>query len=149
MRRLGLDEADADDAIQEIALVAMRKLDAIVPKAEMTFLLRTAYRVGARLRARRSVVGDEALEDPVPHPDVLVDQKRARELLDEILARMSVEQRTIFVLHDIEGLTMAEIATALEISAGTVASRLRRARQQYERQVARIEARMKGDGVQS
>lgn len=140
LRRLGLEEADADDAVQEVTLVVMRKLDQIEPRCERQYLLRTAYRVGCRMRARRPQVGDEGLEDPIPHPDVLVDQKRARALLDEILERMNVEQRTVFVLHDIEGLTMAEIADALELSPGTVASRLRRAREDFDRRVGRVEA---------
>jgi len=142
LRRLGLDNSDTDDAIQEVLLVAMRKLDAIDPRYEGRFLLRTAYRVGCRMRAKRPLVGDENLADPIPHPDVLVDQKRARELLDEILARMSEELRAVFVLHDIERLTMADIADALEIKPGTVASRLRRAREDFDKRVARLEARM-------
>ena len=75
-----------------------------------------------------------------------MDQRRARELLDDILARMSVELRTVFALHDIEGLTMAEIAETLAISPGTVASRLRRGREDFDRHVARAEARMKAGG---
>ncbi len=123
-------------------MVVMRKLDRIDPRFERSFLLRTAYRVGCRLRAKRPQIGNENLADPVPHPDVLVDQKRARELLDEILARMSEELRAVFVLHDIERLTMADIAEALELKPGTVASRLRRAREDFNKRVTRVEARM-------
>ncbi len=149
LRRMGLDESDAADAVQDVVLIAARKLDAIKPQSERPFMLRTAYRVGARMRARRRPLGDEAMgtaEDPAPHADVLVDQKRARELLDQILARLSVEQRTVFALHDIEGLTMAEIAELLDISPGTTASRLRLARQQFNACVGRIETRMKARG---
>jgi RNA polymerase sigma-70 factor (ECF subfamily) len=142
LRRLGLPPSDADDAIQDVLMVAMRKLDAIEPHAELSYLLRTAYRVGCRLRARRREVGDDDLVDPVPHPDVLVDQKRARELLDRILAGMSDELRAVLVLHDIERLTMADIAVALDLRPGTVASRLRRAREDFDGRVARAEARM-------
>ncbi|MBW2456395.1 MAG: sigma-70 family RNA polymerase sigma factor [Deltaproteobacteria bacterium] len=142
LRRLGLDDSDADDAIQEVLLVAIRKLDGIDPRFERGFLLRTAYRIGCRLRAKRPQVGTDDLTDPVPHPDVLVDQKRARELLDEILARMSEELCAVFVLHDIVRLTMAEIAEALDLKPGTVASRLRRARADFDKRVARVEAGM-------
>jgi len=142
LRRLGLDASDADDAIQDVLLVMMRKLDAVDPPHERSFLLRTAYRIGCRLRAKRPTVGADGLSDPVAHPDVLVDQKRARELLDEILARMNEDLRVVFVLHDIERMTMADIAEALELKPGTVASRLRRARQDFDKRVTRIEARM-------
>ena len=143
VRRLGLDSDDTDDALQDVFMVAMRKLDRIDPRSERTFLLRTAYRVGSRIRAKRPRASDEDLTDPVPHPDVLVDQKRARELLDEILARMNPDLRAVFVLHDIERLTMVEIGEALELKTGTVASRLRRAREDFDKRVARVEARMK------
>jgi RNA polymerase sigma-70 factor (ECF subfamily) len=142
LRRLGLSESDADDAIQDVLIVAMRKLDAIDPRYERSFLLRTAYRVGCRIRSKRPQVGDDNLADPVPHPDVLVDQKRARQLLDEILEHMSADLRAVFVLHDIERLTMADIAEALELKPGTVASRLRRAREDFNKRVGRVEARM-------
>ncbi len=147
--RMGLDETDAADAVQEVMVVSADKLKSTNACSQRQFLLRTAYRVGARLRARRRSLGDWALSqvaDPVPHPDALLDQKRARELLDDILGRLSVEQRTVFTLHDIEGLTMAEIAQLLGISSGTIASRLRLARQRFNKCVARIEARMRARG---
>jgi len=142
LRRLGLSESDTDDALQDVLMIAIRKIDAIDPQGERTFLLRTAYRVGCRLRAKRPHVGSERLADPVPHPDVLVDQKRARELLDAILESLTEEHRAVLVLHDIEKLTMAEIADALELKPGTVASRLSRARAAFDRQLARIETRL-------
>ena len=147
LRRLGLEPSDADDAIQDVLVVAMRKLDVIEPHAELSYLLRTAYRIGCRLRARRPQVDSDQLVDPIPHPDVLVDQKRARELLDQILARMSDELRAVLVLHDIERLTMADIALALDLRPGTVASRLRRAREDFDQRVARAEARMNSSEV--
>jgi RNA polymerase sigma-70 factor (ECF subfamily) len=55
---------------------------------------------------------------------------------------MRDDLRTVFVLHDIEGLTMAEIADALALNPGTVASRLRRAREDFNRRVTRAEARL-------
>lgn len=142
LRRLGLNESDTDDAIQDVLMVAMRKLERIDPRYERTYLLRTAYRVGMRIVKKRPQLSSESLADPVPHPDVLVDQKRARGLLDEILARMADELRAVFVLHDIERLTMAEIADALELKPGTVASRLRRARRDFDKRVKRLERKM-------
>jgi RNA polymerase sigma-70 factor, ECF subfamily len=139
LRRLGLDEADASDAAQDVLLVAIDKLDRIEPRAERAYLMRTAYRVGCRLRAKRPRSELDGLADPRPKPDALVDQKKARDLLDRILDTMKDELRAVFVLHDIERLTMAEIADALELKPGTVASRLRRARQDFERHVARLE----------
>ena len=140
LRRLGLDESDAGDAAQEVLVVVIRKLDRIEPRAERAYLLRTAYRIGCRLRAERPRAELQDLPDPRARPDALVEQKQARDLLDGILAKMDDQLRAVFVLHDIEHLTMAEIAETLELKPGTVASRLRRARQDFEQRVARLEA---------
>ena len=142
LRRLGLPHSDADDAMQDVLLVVMRKLDDIETRAERAFMLRTAYRIGCRKRARRPQLSEQEQVDPTAHPDVLVDHKRARQLLDAILARMSDDLRAVFVLYEIERLTMAEIAETLEIKPGTVASRLRRAREDFDTRVARMEKRL-------
>jgi RNA polymerase sigma-70 factor (ECF subfamily) len=47
----------------------------------------------------------------------------------------------VFVLFELEGMTMAEIATSLDVPPGTVASRLRRARELFAAAVSRIESR--------
>ena len=72
-----------------------------------------------------------------PGTDELVERHRARALLDAILDAMPVNLRAVLVLFEIEGLTMSEIADALVVPAGTVASRLRRARAELETQVLR------------
>ena len=51
----------------------------------------------------------------------------------------SIERRAAFVLYEIEGITMAEIASLLQIPMGTVASRLRLAREDFRTAVARLE----------
>jgi RNA polymerase sigma-70 factor (ECF subfamily) len=53
---------------------------------------------------------------------------RARELLELALERLEPDLRAVYLLREIEGLGYEELAIALEISAGTVASRLNRAR---------------------
>jgi RNA polymerase sigma-70 factor (ECF subfamily) len=53
---------------------------------------------------------------------------------------MSEERREVFVLYELEGLTGPEIAKHLDLPLGTVASRLKRARADFEEGVARIQA---------
>jgi hypothetical protein len=53
LRRLGLSESDADDASQQVFLVAHRRLADIVPENEQAFLLQTALRVAAEFRRTR------------------------------------------------------------------------------------------------
>jgi RNA polymerase sigma-70 factor (ECF subfamily) len=143
LRRLGVAPGAVDDATQEVFVVALRRLGSIEAGKERAFLLGTAVRVAADARRgagrRREHLGDDPpeLPDLQPRADEQLDQARARALLDEITASMPEGTEAIFVLHELEGLTMAEIASALALAPGTVASRLRRARKHFEAEVAR------------
>ncbi len=152
VRRLGVAEHDVDDVMQEVILVVARKLDNIVEGSERSFMMSTAYRVTSdfrRARGRRAALDlDEVhdLADALPAPDALADQHRARQLLDEVLDAMPMEPRAVFVLYELDGATMAEIADTLGLAPGTVASRLRRARELFESRVARLEQRLSRGG---
>jgi RNA polymerase sigma-70 factor (ECF subfamily) len=151
VRRLGVPPGAVDDAAQEVFVIASRKLAVIEPGKEKAFLYGVAIRVAAdarRANQRRGTASDVEpdilIDSSSSSADELVDQKRARELLDAIIQRMPEDARDVFVLYELEGLTMAEIATALELAAGTVASRLRRARELFAAAVARLESRQPG-----
>jgi RNA polymerase sigma-70 factor (ECF subfamily) len=138
MRRFGLSEADADDAAQQVFIVASRRVASIKVGSEQAFLFGTAMRVAARARrtqARRhdteGLQSEGALASS-PGPDELVEQRQARALLDRILSELSNDLRAVFVLYEIEQMTMIEIARLLAVPQGTVASRLRRARAHFE-----------------
>jgi len=124
-------------------LVASRKLSSITAGSEQTFLLGTALRVASdarRSRARRrEVPEDDTIQraDPSPLPDDLTDQKRLRELLDEVLEAMPMDLRSVFVLFEVEEFSTQEIAGLLGIPTGTAASRLKRAREEFDRLLAR------------
>jgi RNA polymerase sigma-70 factor (ECF subfamily) len=150
VRRLGVPPEAIDDAAQEVFVIASRRLASIQHGKERAFLYGTAVRVASTARRttgrrRRAPATDEALDpiDTAPAPDELVDRKRARELLDEIVARLPDDTRPVFVLYELEGLTMEEIASCLEVPPGTVASRLRRAREVFQAAVARCNAARK------
>ena len=88
--------------------------------------------------ARKREVSDNLVperSDPTEQPDQLIEQKRYREMLDCILERIDPACRSVFVLYSIEEMTMAEIASLLELPPGTVASRLRRARELFKAEV--------------
>ncbi len=70
----------------------------------------------------------------------LLARRRALDELQRILDALPEELRAVFVLFEIEELTMAEVALVLGIPAGTAASRLRKARDAFERIVARKRA---------
>jgi RNA polymerase sigma-70 factor (ECF subfamily) len=146
MTRLRVPSADLADCVQQVFVVASRRLSAIAIGSERSFLIGTAIHVARDARRalgrRREVPEDEGVE-PLsldPAPDELADQKRLRALLDEVLAAMPDDLREVFVLFELEEMSTPEIATLLEIPTGTAASRLRRAREEFDRRVARLNA---------
>jgi len=122
--------------VQEVFVVAARRLDDITH--ELGFLFRAC--MGAASHARRSVqrrrevVDETRLEHELdwranPEQEAATAEARAR--LQAILEEMPEELRIAFVLFELEQFTMSEIAATLKIPAGTVASRLRRAREMF------------------
>jgi RNA polymerase sigma-70 factor (ECF subfamily) len=146
LRRLGLESADADDAAQEVYLVAARRLDAIQPQAEKAFLFSTAVRVAStrrrtlRRRREQAQASFEHESSLAPDPEEHTSLLQARRLLDEILDDMDDEARAVFVLFELEHLSGPEVAELLEIPVGTVNSRLRRAREVFRSAAARLAA---------
>ena len=156
LRRMGIAADLAEDGAQQVFVVFARRLPEIAAPAERPFLFATAVRVAADLRkeqnrgSRAREVHDEAelsaAVAPVAGLDTALDERRARRLLDDLLADLPDELREVLVMCDLEELTMASVAEALELPAGTVASRLRRARQVFSRRVAALRARLEGGG---
>jgi RNA polymerase sigma-70 factor (ECF subfamily) len=145
LRRLGLTEHDADDGAQQVFLVAAKRIDSIKLGSERSFLFGTALRVASRLRKNQNkqpsvdITTLDAHQDPGPSPDEMADRRRARQILDGILDEMHDDMRIVFVLYEIEELTMAEIAAALSVPPGTIASRLRRAREIFSEKVGSLQ----------
>jgi len=143
LRRRGLGPHEAADATQETFLVATGRLSDVQPDSERAFLIGTALRVAHTLGRktfrwelddemdRRAASGRNADDE---HADV--------ELCDGALSRVNPELAEVFVLYEIEGLSSPEIAALLEIPLGSVASRLRRAREQFRLAVTRFERNM-------
>ena len=137
LRRQGLATADADDAVQEVFMIAARKISAIEAGQERSFLYGTALRVARNARRsqrRRRAVTAAAAEPempPAPGPDAAVEAERARTLLDELLRQLPDQLRRVLVLAEVEELAAPRIAELEGIPVGTVASRLRRARHRF------------------
>jgi RNA polymerase sigma-70 factor (ECF subfamily) len=146
LRRLGVPAADSDDASQEVFLVAARRLDQIVAERERGFLFATAVRVASTFRrtVRRHPEEPAAELDEVQSlgksPEELSELSRARPLLQGILDAMPIEQRTVFILAELEELESPEVAELLELPLGTVYSRLRSAREMFQSAGGRVRA---------
>ncbi|WP_169927468.1 RNA polymerase sigma factor [Labilithrix luteola] len=148
LRRIGFEEDVVDDAAQELFFVALRRIDEAQPGRERAFLMGAAFRIasGLKRKAAREIPTegletDDTLEDNTPTLETRFDEERARALLYRLLSELEESLRVVFVMYELEGLTMQEIADVIDIPAGTVASRLRRAREEFDALLHRHRAR--------
>jgi RNA polymerase sigma-70 factor (ECF subfamily) len=154
LARLGIRADDVDDAAQQVFMVPLtRERLAIKPGSERAFLFGIAVRV-AREQRRRNKKAENHSDvdfDSMAHPgldlEALADQQRARALLDRLVQSIPEELRMIFILFEIEGLPAIEVAALLDIPAGTVASRLRRARQHFREAVKQLNIPISARGL--
>lgn len=143
IRMLGVPPEAADDAAQDVFLVAHRRLaDFEGRSAPRTWLFAIALRVVSdyrRSRRRKLRLLDRVMHtqpEPVHTPfDAAVGSER-RDVLLRALDALSDEQRAVFVLADIEELSAPEIASALDVKLNTVYSRLRSARKIMSEQLS-------------
>jgi RNA polymerase sigma-70 factor, ECF subfamily len=147
VRRFGVPAEAAEDATQEVFIIASRKLPTILEGQELRYLYGIAMRVAANRRravaARREIVDSDtvhAAASQAPGADALLEQRRLRELLDLALDELPDDLRTTLVLFELEGFSEREIAETCSIPLGTVASRLRRARQAFHKAALRLRA---------
>ncbi|MGE5784437.1 MAG: RNA polymerase sigma factor [Myxococcales bacterium] len=144
-RRMGLDGTVAEEVTQEAFIVLHQRINDVQIGAELSFLLATVTRLASN--ARR--LAHHRFEQPsVPEvldghesmatSEQLMEQKRAKDLVDEVLALISEPMRVVFILYELEQMTLQEIANALEIPLGTAGSRLRKARDEFHRHLNRL-----------
>lgn len=154
-RRLGVGEEDIDDVVQEVFLVIHAKLDTVRdPDALRSWIYGVVRRTVSTQRrqaktraARVSILPDaEAVPSPGPTPAEASEHSADAVLLQRILATLSDAKREVFVLAELEELSAAEIAAALEIPLNTVYSRLRHARQDFEAALGRHRASLGNRG---
>ena len=148
MRRRGLSPDAAADVTQQTFLVAAERLRDINPDSERAFLVGTALRVAHSL-GRKTVRWqlEEDMDQRVADARSTSDERAAVQLCDLALAKVDPDLAEVFVMFELEGLSSPEIAASLEIPLGTVASRLRRAREQFRVVVGRLELTMRREGT--
>jgi RNA polymerase sigma-70 factor, ECF subfamily len=144
LRSYGVQAADLDDGLQLVLMVAARRIDDLEPASERAFLINTAYNIAARIRRtrfRRREAGQEVSCDApsaLANPELQMAQIQALALTRTILATLPEELRSVFVLAELDELSTQEIAATLHLPRGTVASRLRRAREAFQEHVRRL-----------
>jgi RNA polymerase sigma-70 factor (ECF subfamily) len=150
LRRFGVPAADVDDATQQVFLIANDKLSKINQGSERSFLVGVATRVASHVRRsyhRREAAEQRLSVNPLEatlNPEELTERLEARALLDRVLDAMPEDLRAVFVLFELEELSIDQTASLLILPRGTVATRLRRAREVFHEQ-----AQLVGAGIRS
>ena len=140
LRCRGLAPDVAADATQEVFLVAAQRLADIAVGKERAFLIGTALHVAQaahRTRARWELTEDVDVLDE--HVATLDDRGSALDMIGKILSRVDDPLVEVFVLHEIAEFSSFEIAELLGVPRGTVASRLRFAREAFREAARRME----------
>lgn len=145
LRYLGVRDGDLEDACQEVFVIVHRRLHQLRDGSARTWVRKICVFVASNhrrtLRRRREDAVAELPEVAVPAPQQgEVERGQARERLLGALDALPEEQRDVFVLFEIEQLTMTEIAEAVGCALQTAYSRLYAAR-------AKVQAAMKGADV--
>ncbi|HEX7665663.1 MAG TPA: RNA polymerase sigma factor, partial [Polyangiaceae bacterium] len=154
LRRLGVPASEVEDAAQKVVIVLAERIATIERGKEKSFLFSTALRVASdarrkNARSREELAKGDALpeaSDGSPGADDQLDARRRLVLLDRVLATLSDELREVLVLVDLEEETMAAASETLGIPPGTVASRLRRARETFEKEAEKLKTTLEGEG---
>jgi RNA polymerase sigma-70 factor (ECF subfamily) len=150
VRNLGVPSSDLDDAVQQVFIVLMQRLDDVQPEHERAFLYGTAVRIAYRARRthtrrREILVPDPAATFTARHlPADAIEDAEQRALLNAALDGLPDDLRAVLVMFEIQQLSVAEIAEALGLRLGTAATRLRRAREIFVARARRIVAQHKG-----
>jgi len=139
LQHLGVPSADLEDLLQEVFIVVHRKLGGFQGQSRVTtWLFGNCLRVAARHR-RRAFFRFERQTPEVPEridtetPEDRVTDEQRKNVLERALGRLSLEQRAVFVLFELEGRSCQEIAELASIPLGTVHSRLHHARRQVKK----------------
>jgi RNA polymerase sigma-70 factor (ECF subfamily) len=148
LRRLGVPEAELDDALQDTFVVVHRRLADFEAKSSVkTWIFGIALRVARthrRTRARRPTTPLDDQDEPpsrAADPAATALDREAVRVLHPLLDELHDHKREVFVLAELEELTAPEIADALALNVNTVYARMRAARKAFEQAVARHRAR--------
>lgn len=145
LRRLGVPDADLDDATQDVFLIVHRSLDRYEERSHMrAWLYRISVREASRLRRKRppvSTVDVDLLSEPAANsPEAAAEAQEARADFDRLLSVLDEDRRTVFVLYEVEELPMEEVAAVVGCPLATAYSRLRSARKLVIAAAKRLEA---------
>ena len=144
LRCLGVREREVDDACQDVFVVVHRRLAEVEPRSLRAWLYGVCLRKALSARrtaARRREDPDEIERAVEAEQEEQVARRQRLERALVILDDLPDEQRAVFVLFEVEQLSMAEIATATHCPLQTAYARLYAARRHVEASLKRLRAR--------
>ncbi len=150
-------EQDAEDVTQQTFISVLEHLDGFREESSFaTWIMRIATHAALKIIRRRQGLETVSIEqateppddrDPVPHPEYIADWRESpeqlvqrnetRQLIDDALGRLDEKHRLVFILRDVEGMSVRETAETLELSESNVKVRLLRARLQLREMLTR------------
>ncbi|WP_394845464.1 sigma-70 family RNA polymerase sigma factor [Pendulispora brunnea] len=148
LHRLGARSAALDDLTHDVFVTAYARFSTFDrTRPAKAWLRGIAWRLFAdyrRLHYHRHEVDAERGEHvPIsePSPDERIAARQAREMIDEALDALDDDKRAVFVMYEFDGLSVPEIAAAMEAPAPTTSSRLRLAREAFTAALERVRRR--------
>jgi RNA polymerase sigma-70 factor (ECF subfamily) len=146
---LGMRSPHIEDVYQEVFLVVHRRLDSYAGSCAITtWLFEVCFRVAAGYRRRAHFRREQlvptasvsCLAASTLSPERELERRQAALRLQDLLSRMKLEQRVVFTMFELEGMSCDQIAENIGVRLGTVYSRLHRARKSFLRALARQRA---------
>lgn len=156
-RRLGVPDGAVDDVVQDVFIIAHRRLPEFEARSSIRtwlfgILLKVAkdHRRSEKRRLVREQTSAELSEldhgDP-DSPSDSVEKREAAALVMHLLDALDDDKRAIFVCVELEQMTVAEVAEATGLNLNTAHARLRSARQAFEQALSRHHAVQKRRGA--
>jgi len=156
VRRMGVPASDAEDVVQEVFVAVYRRLAEFEGRAQLkTWVFSIAvhfvqhhFRTHGRKPGNRATAKGTEIDVLVDHrengPVSQIERAEGYDALDRVLAELDEPKRLVFVLAELEQMTLSEIGEVVGANSNTVATRLRAARQAFEKALARFRAREVG-----
>lgn len=148
-RRRGVPASAVDDVCQDVFVAVHRRLTEFEGRSSLKTwvygilnnVLLMRLRTASRRDRERDPIDPDAIVDESMRPDEAASGAQAAEIAHAMLAQLSDDKRAIFVLVELEGMTVPEAAEAVQVNLNTAYARLRAARSDFAAAVSRFRAR--------
>ncbi len=141
-RRLGTPPSEVEDLTQDLFVALRRAWTKYDPNRPLRpYLFGFAFRIAAahdRKRTREVACGRVEMDDTGPGAEEELQSHQTRRLVLAALNRIPLPRRAVLVMHELDDVPVAEVASTLSIPLFTVYSRLRKARRELQAGIRRL-----------